>query len=223
MSSLQPRFERARMYQASITHFFERNTTPHVARTATPLQLQSTTHGGVAVRRYEPGAGQSTLPIDVEAWTASEPIDVDTFGTDARPESAESPEVATSAMPAAGESAEATTLGPAAFPYTLYILTRRLRAAAAHASPQSHPQRTEEEERLEDLFTCCICKDTFINPVVTLCPHVYCDHCIFRNFGRDMLFERELAVAIENGIVPPPESAGRRHPYDYVSITFPPV
>ncbi|KAJ7098816.1 hypothetical protein B0H15DRAFT_945325 [Mycena belliarum] len=64
------------------------------------------------------------------------------------------------------------------------------------------------------LFGCCICHDTFVNPVVTLCMHLYCDKCIHRNLResfacpycrnlitapplRDRLFEAELALAIE--------------------------
>ncbi|KAJ7451493.1 hypothetical protein B0H11DRAFT_2246354 [Mycena galericulata] len=74
----------------------------------------------------------------------------------------------------------------------------------------------------EGLFQCCICYDTYVNPVVTLCMHIFCLACINRvrkaecplcrapiNEApmRDALFEAELARALQLGIVDKPNTA----------------
>ncbi|KAJ7120910.1 hypothetical protein C8R44DRAFT_736610 [Mycena epipterygia] len=187
---------------AHITHYFELlpvPVTPPPARPPSlPLFLQSIGNGP-SVRYYAPGAGKVTAPINVEEWEASEPIDVDAFAENTETDNPSSSEVQAEVPGCPAQAAQADTV-------------------------QTQAQKDARNAQL--LFECCICGDTFVDPVVdgaeqaprTLCMHLYCDRCIHRNLAqtfacpqcrstitsapmRDVLFERELANAIEDGVV----------------------
>ncbi|KAJ7099730.1 hypothetical protein C8R44DRAFT_859438 [Mycena epipterygia] len=128
---------------AHITHYFELlpvPVTPPPARPPSlPLFLQSIGNGP-SVRYYAPGAGKVTAPINVEEWEASEPIDVDAFAESTETDNPSSSEVQAEVPGCPAQAAQADTV-------------------------QTQAQKDARNAQL--LFECCICGDTFVDPVVS--------------------------------------------------------
>ncbi|KAJ7141315.1 hypothetical protein C8R44DRAFT_726934 [Mycena epipterygia] len=203
-------FPRARGYQLNITNYFQRRPSAVLGPLADAIPVATTTSDLVpAVRCYAPGAGRADKPIDVEAWAASVPIDADAF---------EHP-------PAAATHAENTR--------QVHALSTGHGAGVAMGSSGD-----TVFDAASVLFKCCICFDTFVNPVVTLCMHLFCDRCIHRNLQvssacpqcrgnittppmRDGMYEAELERAVEDGVVERPTARARSHAYQWDDIDFP--
>ncbi|KAJ7446250.1 hypothetical protein B0H11DRAFT_1930256 [Mycena galericulata] len=217
------------MYQANITHFFNAAPAPAVSARSSPPQLQSLVHSdGVPVRRYNPDAGQPTAPIDVEHWASSVPIDVDAFG---HPQPNVAEEIAQPALPTS----------PLNIAGSLEASDEDAGANVAHTILDGHSLAEDESVKADDhhkRFTCCICADTFLQPVVTLCIHIFCERCIRRNFResfacpqcrapitsaplRDHIFETELEAAVDAGYVPAPAAQRRKRAYRWTDVAFP--
>lgn len=51
---------------------------------------------------------------------------------------------------------------------------------------QDEDEKSEEEEGDDDLpFACFICRQPFVDPVVTLCKHYFCEHCALKHHARN--------------------------------------
>ncbi|KAJ7445750.1 hypothetical protein B0H11DRAFT_2249302 [Mycena galericulata] len=212
------------MYQPNITDFFSVGPPSPPGGSLSrhsPPQLQSAVHSdGAAIRHYTPGAGQATAPIDVEHWSASVPIDVDGV-----------------------EDVPTLPSSPVARAPDLEVERDNGRAVSANLadvlnSDSSLEDNSVKQDDYHTRFTCCICVDTFLQPVVTLCIHIFCDRCIHRNFResfacpqcrnlitsapfRDHMFETDLEDAIAAGHVPQPSAARRWHAYRWNDMYFP--
>ncbi|KAJ7494782.1 hypothetical protein B0H11DRAFT_1910729 [Mycena galericulata] len=100
-------------------------------------------------------------------------------------------------------------------------------------------QGVELQQRQEAVSTERGNEDTYTRPVVTMCMHIFCDSCLNTNFRysfacpycralitepplRDHFLEVELERALEMGLVSAPTGGGRRRPYAWSGVPFPP-
>ncbi|KAJ7492986.1 hypothetical protein B0H11DRAFT_2228311 [Mycena galericulata] len=149
----------------------------------------------VDYRRFRPGAGLPAHPIDVEAWDASSPIDVDSFTSPAIDLSLE--QDSGRATPEEEDSHEAG-LGPDLD-----------ETDQADTGSQEEPQPGPDEE---NEFECAICLDTYIDPVVA--P-------ITEPPVRDHYVELALDDALERGLVPEPTGTSRLRRLAWAEVQFP--
>ncbi|KAJ7651593.1 hypothetical protein DFH06DRAFT_1331548 [Mycena polygramma] len=85
-------YPRARLYQATLEHYYASTASRRVLDCTDITRSQPVTPAKVPdYRHFVPGAGNHLLPIDVDAWSAQAPIDVDAFVTEEHSMQAEVP------------------------------------------------------------------------------------------------------------------------------------
>ncbi|KAJ7244232.1 hypothetical protein C8J57DRAFT_1680998 [Mycena rebaudengoi] len=105
------------------------------------------------------------------------------------------------------------------------------------AAPSSSEVWAQARTENVDIFQCCICFCTPQKQVMPLCMHIYCYQCIRNNLNRqnicpvcrspireppirDNTYEMELADAIKEGLVEPPEDVGSEGLYIWEGVVF---
>ncbi|KAJ7452422.1 hypothetical protein B0H11DRAFT_2245897 [Mycena galericulata] len=155
-------------------------------------------------RVFLPGAGGTELPIDVEEWEDSEPIDVD----------------------ALDEHSTSSNVRESPRPRYVPVQSTSTAQLSASATPAGHAFECCicKNTLLKPVVTFCIhfycdhCLRRNLN-YSFVCPQ--CRRTITSPPMRDMLLETALAAAIERGEVPKPMQKGRAAAYVWHGVRFP--